>query len=490
MKIILINPNLPPLVQNKIYSKLLLPVPPAGIASIAALLEKEGNDVIIIDQYANKISNEQLIQKINAENPKIVGFSCLTPTIKNIERLVIQIRDLHKDIRIVLGNVHATVFSREILEHKSADIVVRGEGEHSMLEIVNAIKEKRQFYHIKGISFIDSNGGIFHNPDNEVEEDLDSLPHPAWHLFDLQLYKIHPLISSYEITLPIQGSRGCPYKCIFCAQEKMFKRPRYRSNDTIINEIEYMYAHFGVKRFTFIDAFFPFSIEHGLDFCDRFIKKGLHKKIKWIIETRVDKVDAKLLRKMKEAGLYLIMYGFEVGNQRILDSLNKRATVEQARRIMKDTKKARILTTGLFMLGLPGETKETCKETIRFAKEIDCDIAKFNIAVPLPGSKLFEIYRNTISKIENPEHFTSWASWFVNTDSLVYSPESITSGALMDLQTEAMFKFYMRPKLILRYIIKGNFPVRKFCYGGYFLIIKYFKIIIARIINITKLQKI
>ncbi len=486
MKIILINPDLPPIVQNKIYSKLMLPVPPAGIACIAALLEKEGNKVVIIDQYANKISNEQLIKKIDAEDPGIVGFSCLTPTIKNIENLVTQIRGLHKDILIVLGNMHATVFSKEILEYKIADVVVRGEGEHSMLEIVNALKEKRRFHHIKGIDFIDGNGEFVHNPDNEIEADLDSLPYPAWHLFDLSLYKIHPLISSYEITLPIQGSRGCPYKCIFCAQEKMFKKPRHRGNDNIISELEYLYVNFGVKRFTFIDAFFPFSIEQGLDFCDRLIKKGLHKKIKWIVETRVDKVDFKLLKKMKEAGLHLIMYGFEVGNQRILDSLNKMATVEQARKAMKETKKNHILTTGLFVLGLPGETKETCKETIRFAKEIDCDIAKFNIAVPLPGSKLFEIYRNKVSKIENPEHFTSWASWFVNIDSLVYSPESITSEELMDLQTEAMFKFYMRPKLILRYIIRGEFPVRKFCYGGWFLIIRYLKIIIARIMNKTE----
>ena len=203
----------------------------------------------------------------------------------------------------------------------------------------------------------------------------------------------------------------------------------------------------------------------------------------------VDKVNFELLKKMKEAGLHLIMYGFEVGNQKILDSLNKKATLEQARKAMEDTKKVDILTTGFFVLGMPGETKESCEETIRFAKELDCDIAKFNLAIPLPGSRFFEDYKDKLSDLRMPEKFTSWSSWLTGTDSLVFVPEGMTAKELINLQIKAMFQFYMRPKIIIRHIIKRIMPLKDLCYGAYFLIIKYFKIIIesiAKVINLAE----
>jgi len=484
----LVNPNSEVAGENTAYSRFVPPVASAGIAYIAALLEKEGNDVMIVDQYANKMTNEQLLRKIYIEKPQIIGFSCLTPTIKNVERLVIQIKKSNKEVRIVLGNTHATIFVEELLNKKIADIVVRGEGEYTMLEIIKAIEQKRELHHVEGVSFVE-NGKVFHNPDRKVVENLDELPYPAWYLFNLQLYKNHPLVSLYEITLPIQGSRGCPYQCIFCSQEWMYKKSRYRQINNIISEIEYIHNKLGVKNFVFIDAFFPFSIEYGLEFCDKLIQKGLHKKVKWVIETRVDKVNFKLLKKMKEAGLHLIMYGFEVGNQRVLDSLNKRTTLEQARKAMKDTRRAGIRTTGLFILGMPGETKETCEETIRFAKELDCDIAKFNLAVPLPGSRFFEVYKDKLSDIGIPEKFTSWSSWLADNDSLAYVPEGMTAKELINLQTKAMFKYYVGPKLIIRCIVKRIISPKVLYYGAYVLIIKYFKIIIARITKIINLKE-
>lgn len=470
------------------YSRFVPPVAPSGIAYIAALLERNGFEVIVIDQYANKMSNEELSIRINAESPRLVGFSCLTPVISNVKALVERIRFYKKDIKIVLGNIHATMFAGELLDERIADIVVRGEGELTMLETAQAIREKKSLDAVKGISFAD-NGKVHHNPDREVIQNLDDLPYPAWHLFKLDDYNTHPMISLYKTTLPIQASRGCPYKCTFCSQDTIYRKPRYREIVNIIDEIEYIHRNLGISHFVFIDAYFPFSIEYGLKFCEELIRRGMHKKITWVTETRVDKVNLKLLKIMKEAGLHLLMYGFEVGNQRVLDSINKKTTIEQARQAMKDTKKAKILSLGLFILGLPGENKQTCEDTIRFAKELDCDIAKFNIAVPLPGSKFFENFKGKLSSVSKPEKFTSWSTWASMAEDLIYVPEGMSGKELTNLQKKAMLQFYVRPKLIIKYIFKRILPLKDLFFGACILMGKYPKTIIARMVDSGKRPK-
>lgn len=472
MKVMLINPASDLKKSMGKYEKFAAPVLPTGIACIASMLEKNGIDVIVIDQFAEKMSNVQLVKKIVDEKPQIVGFSCLTPAMNNVKTLVHQIRIIKRDIQIVLGNTHATIFADELLRQKIADIVVRREGDYTTLEVALAITKGKGLQQIKGISFVE-NGKVYHNPEREPIDNLDELPYPAWHLFNLESYREIPLISAYKVVLPIQASRGCPYQCTFCAQDKVFKRPRYRKINAVIDEIEYMHERFKTTFFGFTDAYFPFSVEHGLKFCDEFIRRGLHKKIKWLTETRVNLVSLELLKKMKEAGVYLIMYGFEVGNQKVLDSLKKGATLEQARRAMKATKKAGIKTLGLFMLGAPGETRQTCEETIRFAKQLDCDIAKFNIVIPLPGSKLFEDLKGKIGDIQEPEKFTSWYGNSSSSSSLIYIPEDMTAAELINLQRKAMFQFYMRPRLIIRHIFRRLTSFRNLFYGAYVLISDY-----------------
>lgn len=475
MKILLINPNSTIAKSDSIYSRFVPPVAPSGIMYIAATLLKEGIEIVVVDQYANKISNDELVEKISRESPELVGFSCLTPVMKNVNSIVRQIRSLNKGIKIVFGNIHPTIFTEELLRQNMADIIVRGEGELTMLELALAIRSGEKLQEVKGISFTEG-GKVYNNPDRELVADLDDLPFPAWQLLDLSQYKTHPMVSLYDITLPIQASRGCPYRCIFCSQDTLYKKPRYRKNSHVMDEIEYIHNNFGVNNFVFIDAYFPFSVEHGLEFCKEFIRRGLHRKITWVTETRVDKVNFELLKEMKKAGLHLVMYGFEVGNQKVLDSLRKRATLEQARQAMKDTKRANIRTLGLFVLGMPGETKETCEDTMKFAKKLDCDIAKFNIAVPLPGSVFFEEYRskNKTGNMVEPEKFTSWSSWSTYSEELIYVPEGMSSSELINLQRKAMFEFFVRPKLIFRYLVKRIIPVRDLCFGAWMLIKQLF----------------
>jgi radical SAM superfamily enzyme YgiQ (UPF0313 family) len=179
------------------------------------------------------------------------------------------------------------------------------------------------------------------------------------------------------------------------------------------------------------------------------------------------------------------MYGFEVGNQKILESLKKKTYLNQAKTAMKLTKRAGINTLGLFMLGMPGETKLTCEETIRFAKELDCDIAKFNLAVPYPGSELFEDYKFKVGgKQEDWEKFIGWNDW--SGVGPLYIPNGMSAQELVHLQRKAMFQFYVRPKIILRHIIKGTISFENLMCGGYILIRKYFDSLLNQARDIFK----
>jgi radical SAM superfamily enzyme YgiQ (UPF0313 family) len=212
-----------------------------------------------------------------------------------------------------------------------------------------------------------------------------------------------------------------------------------------------------------------------MEFCEEFMRRGLHKKVIWFTETRVDLVDLSLLKIMKRAGLRLIMYGFESGNQRILDSMNKKITLQQSKQAMRYTKEAGILTLGLFILGMPGETEDTCEDTIRFAKELNCDIAKFNLAVPYPGSQFFDDYKDKLDLKNDFGKFTSWYNWTAGSGDLIFVPENMTSEKLAKLQKRAMLEFYLRPTIILRHIFKGITSIQNLVIGGYILIYNFFK---------------
>ncbi len=480
MKVLLINPNPKSIKSNWIYKRFVSPIPTIGIAYIASVLEKNGIEVAIIDQVAEMISDEEIIRRIQELSPQIIGFSCLTQVINSARLLIDKIRIHDKRVKIVLGNIHPSLFADELLKEGAADIIVRSEGEYALLETALAIAEDKDLQTIQGISFR-NNGKVTHNPDRPLIEDLDKLPYPAWHLFDLRRYSSTPLISVYDISLPVLASRGCPYKCVFCSQDKIHKRPRYRKIEHIIDEIEYMHDRYKVNYFGFVDPFFPFSVKFGLEFCDRFIERGLHKKVRWITETRVDLVNFELLKRMKEAGAYLIMYGFEVGNQAILDKLKKGTKIEQSRLAMKYSKKAGLATLGLFMLGMPGETKETCEETIRLAKELDCDLVKFNIAIPYPGSELFNLYTDKIGRTEEFDKFNSWYDWSSGSGELVYTPEGMSSEELKNFQRKAMVSYYLRPKIVLRNIIKRRISLKFLFYGALVLANSGLKILANKI---------
>lgn len=476
MKVLLINPMSDLARQSKLYLHSVTPLPPLGLAYLSAILKADNREVFIEDQYATAMSNEDLVKKIRSISPEVIGFSCLTTAMGNTLRLISRIREQKIRAKIILGNIHPTLFPDELLQRGSADIIVRGEGEFTLRETVNALAQGEDVSGITGISYLHE-GLVRHNPDRELVADLDDLPFPDWRAFDLRHYRRYPMLGIYDkLTLPVQGSRGCPFDCLFCSQDKFYKRPRYRDVKRVVSEIEYLVEEFGVQYVGFTDAYFPFSKKTGMEFCDEYIRRNLHRKIKWFTESRVDAVDAELMRRMKEANLYLIMYGFEVGNQKVLDAIGKKTTLSQAREAMAETKKNRIRSLGLFMLGLPEETRASCLETIAFAKELDPDFAKFNIAVPFPGSRFFEESKEGLGLIDSlGSKFTSWHDWSSCGGEVIYSPKAMAKEELLNLQRKGMFDYYMRPKVILKHVFRRSFSLSDLFLGAFVLGRSYLK---------------
>jgi len=456
VKVLLINPSL-----NKhrlgSYWRFTTAVPPTGLAYLAAVLEQDGFQVAIYDQHALHENNENLIELIGRWQPDIVGFSCLTFVMETVEDSVRQIRQRFPHIKVLAGNIHATYFPTAMLENNCADYIIREEGEESMLAICRALRDDLHPVDVPGTSTWD-NGEIRHNPKPPMI-DLETLPYPAWHLLQDYAYypdplKLGPLRSKTQ-PLAIQASRDCPFACSFCSQDTMYKRVRIRPTEAVVDEIEFVHKTYGTTVFGFIDAIFPLSPKQGHKFADEMIRRGLHKKIVWFTETRVDLVSYDLLKHLKEAGLCFIQYGIESGDDHVLKNLmNKKANVNEARQALKWSRDLSILTFGLFVVGMPGETREQILKTIRFAKELDPDIVKFNIAIPFPGSELWERYKHRVQG-QPTWKYSGWYNSSLNDSENILAGEALPSRELQFLQRRAMFEFYTQPHVLRRYFMEG-----------------------------------
>lgn len=463
MKIILINPGVNFNTLGK-YKKLIRPMPPTGVAYIAACLKKHNIEVRVIDDYALHYGLDNIRQEVKSYNPHFVGISCLTPSAPYSFKLCKLLRELNPDIKIVMGNLHASLFYEEILRSGIADYVVHGDGERPMLEIVESGVNKENLKNIRGVSYIDKGKLMYNAP--LFREDLDDLPYPDWSLFPLKKYLPVPYVNIGGPVLTITASRGCPYSCSFCSVKHTGEKYRKRKPEKVVEEIKFLKDIYKTKFFGFIDPIFPFEKEYCMEICEGIIKNSLNKKMKWFCETRVDRLEEKLLTKMKEGGCQRIILGMESAQQETLYRTNKNYSIEQAREVLPAIKKAGIEVSGLFMIGFPWETHKDIEGTITFAQSLPLDFAKFALFVPFPGSKL---YADLLRK--GNFNRTDWENYSIvqpDPEKVVYVPEGFRATELISLQKRAMRKFYFRFKIILNLFLKVKyFKIRDILYGLY-----------------------
>lgn len=421
MKIALVRPK---------YKTHLI-TPPLGIGYISSYLKSHGFQTKIIDGLNLNLTNEEVVKR--CKDFDLVGISCLTDFYLETVDLTQKLKAVGKTV--VLGNVHPSILPEQSLQDSNADYVVVGEGEYTFIQLLQVLKQGERAENIPGVYFP---GQKSFQP-RELIQVLDDLPFPDWQQLDPRIYQKAPhggLIKNFPVA-PIVTTRGCPYACKFCASPRFWsQRLRYRSPENVVAEIEYLVENFGVKEIHFEDDNLTLNRDHVVKICNLIIDKNL--KISWATPNgvRADRVDEELLKLMKEAGLYYIVFGIESGNQEILDRINKKETLVDIEKAVKLAHKLGIMTQGFFIFGLPGETEETIKNSIKFAKKIPLDRAQFLLLDLLPGSALWEEYQDEFEMDYTKEsyHEPTWV------------PKTITAESLKKWQPKAFRAFFFRPK--------------------------------------------
>jgi radical SAM superfamily enzyme YgiQ (UPF0313 family) len=362
MKILLISPP-------EEFPKKLQWVP-LGLSYLGGALKRRGYDVKLCDMCT--YSWQDVKSEITKEDPDIVGISCLT-LFRNQSIKVAQVaKECNPNIKILMGGPHATFFPEHIFQLAPVDVVVLGEGEITIIELVDALENNRDLSNIKGIAF-QLNGRIVKTQPRQLIKDLDSIPFPLYDDFDLRKYKppITDIPKQYRdlTTTLIITSRGCPFQCQFCSTSRFWGRFwRARSATNVVDELEWLYSKYDVRLLYFFDDIFTLNKRRAIEICKELLKRKLD--IVWLTETRVDCVDREMLEWMKKAGCYQIIYGVESGSPKILKTINKGFTVDHIKRAFKLTHDAGISTIALLMVGNPGEDKTTIKETMKLMNEI------------------------------------------------------------------------------------------------------------------------
>lgn len=460
MDVLLINP--PCVIAN--------PVLPLGLASIVAVLEKNDVNVGVIDAWASRLDFKELGQEIAHTNPKIIGITMMSPNYADTKRTIEVARSSAPFSKIIVGGPHPSALPKETLEEiPDVDFAIVGEGEVTMLELVNAIGNGKNFEEIAGLAFRNNNSIVMTSPRMPVSN-LDSLPTPARYLFPIDKYRFVPPYGRNNPSTTMVTSRGCPFGCIYCSKDVFKNNYRAISPSRVVDEIEQLIEKYKAREIRFYDDDFTLDMKRADQICEELLRRDI--KISWTCTTRVDLVDEELLKKMKKSGCWMISYGVESGVQEILDKTKKGFTIEQIKRSFEWTKKAGIRILGYFMLGLPGETKEMIQRTIDFSIELEPDFANYSILVIYPGSTLYKEIRNgKYGKLESEQliHLSFTAP---NSSVFPVTRQSATfvgDFTIEDLEyflTQAYKKFYLRFSYIFKQLQKIKSFSEWFYYGS------------------------
>jgi anaerobic magnesium-protoporphyrin IX monomethyl ester cyclase len=371
-----------------------MPFPPLGTLYAASLLRKNGFEVSLFDTNLLDSPNSiEPILKNKKPNYLVIyddGFNYLTKMcLTNMREACFEMIRLGKiyNCTVIVCSSDSTDHYQDYLK-MGADYILQGEGEMSLLELVNALENKNSIENIKGIVFRENNE-IHVNPKREVLQNLDELPLPAWDLVDMESYKTIWKQSGQPFTLNIATTRGCPYKCNWCAKPIYGNRYNAHSPNYIVNEIQFLAANFGVSRFWMCDDIFGLKPNWVQEFNSELKDQNL--KISYYIQSRVD-----LLLKedtidcLAESGLEEVWVGAESASQKILDAMDKGTTVEQIYQATKILKDKKIRVAFFLQFGYLTENQEDIAKTIAMVKELMPDNIGISVSYPLPGTKFYE----------------------------------------------------------------------------------------------------
>jgi radical SAM superfamily enzyme YgiQ (UPF0313 family) len=441
-----------------------------GLGYLAGSLLAHGYEVEIWDASIEE-GVETLDEKLSRDRFDIVGFSAPTPLINNAWESA-AIAKKHGAITI-LGGPHLTLRPHESMEKDQIDLVVRGEAEYTIIEIVQALEKESSvpgsrtqnselrprlfdpeagWGNILGLSWRNKAGKIMHNPDRPLPDDIDAIPFPAHHLFKIERYtNLNPLTDGLDMharAYTVVTSRGCPYKCTYCSKPVTGDTWRGRSVDNVIAEWAWLVNDLGATEIGITDDIWNLDRNRAKELCRTLIKANLNH-VPWVTihGMKVNNTDEELFRLMKEAGCKRVGFGVENGDDWMLRHVIKKGqTVDMVRQAFKWSKQAKLQTMGFFIFGMPGETEESMEKTIQLALELDPDLAHFLMAAPFPGTEMWETLQ------ENGHVFDQmdWSQLAIQDNKAHFAFAGLDEETIERKWHEAHRRFYLRPKRIMR----------------------------------------
>lgn len=451
MKVLFVNP---PQTASK-YKFMGVIAPPLGIAYMAGVLQENNIDVEILDASAEDMDFKDVEKELLKRKPDLVALTALTPTIGRALETAQVVKETLPDSIVVMGGYHPTFNFIETLEDENVDIVIRGEGEYIMLNLVQALENQSSLHDVKGIVFEDKNSKeIVVNPEAPLIQDLDELPFPALNLLPMKKYRL--LDMDTHMTTMIT-TRGCPMQCSFCSSAAMHgKKIRERSVENIVDEIEYLKTNYDIDTIAFMDDTFTLKKRKVMAICDEILKRNIE--IMWGCTSRVDTLDEKLLKKMKEAGCITIFIGVESADQQQLDNMCKNTTIAKIENAFKIAHKLKIRTIASVALGMPGDTKEIMNKTVKFVHKLKPNYAIYSLATPYPGTRFYkEAFEKNLIKIKD------WSKYTLITPILETIDCSLND--MRKIQAKAFMKFYLRPHYIIRQFLQDGPYLLKTIFG-------------------------
>jgi anaerobic magnesium-protoporphyrin IX monomethyl ester cyclase len=437
-RVTLVNPPYPP------GSFLHPPFPSLGLGYIAAVLLKNQYEVDLIDCQTGGLTYEEFRDEISKRQPDIIGIASAILTYKSALQVARIAKEAHPKCLTVIGGPHVTFWDVNALQEcSSLDVVVRKEGENTMLELAERVEAGKDYYDVLGIT-CRKDGKIVKNPDRPYIENLDDLPFPARHFWPIECLQKYGTAIFNMVT-----SRGCVNWCNFCIEVRTHGRKyRVRSPKNVVDELEFLHNTYGAEYFAFLDDAFTVDQRRNVEMCEEIKNRKL--KIKWCCETRVDMVTKELFLKMREAGCVDIWFGVESGTQPVLNAMGKGISLSQTIRAFKWAKEAGIKPNSNAILGVPGETRQSAWKTIKFVERLTPDyMGCYTVATPYPGTPLYDfVKKNGWLRVTDFDKY--------DTVTPTFDTPTLSMEELRKIRDQIPLSFYLRPTYVLRMFAKGG----------------------------------
>jgi len=437
-RVLLVNPPSAVGVYEKSKIKVAITSAPfVTLATLAGELLREGHEVRIADLMVQSDPLNNYRRILEEFQPEYVGITFTTPLFHEAAMLAGMAHELLPGSTTIAGGIHASTLPQESLEEGNFDLVVLGEGEITLAEICAGADPQE----IRGIAFRKGNE-ITLTPPRELIADLDDLPLPAWELHDLSRYRSPHIASRDNPVGYMETNRGCNHYCTFCSQRIFGHSIRSKSSRRVVDEMFRM-LELGFRDIHIKDDNFTADIERAKETCRLLIEEKFP--APWALPTGVNvaDVDSEFFRLAREAGCYQISFGIESGVPGILSGVNKKQSLEKIREAVKMAHDAGLETVGFFMMGLPGDTVETMKQSIRFAQSLPLTYAKASMTLPFPSSALYR----QISK-EGRILSEDWRKYNFHSTSEVWRHENLSWKTIQHYYSLFHRQFYFRPSYI------------------------------------------